>query len=340
MRKATIKDVAKKADVSVATVSRTLNDPESVKKSTREKVMDAVEKMEYDPNPVAKALRLNKVNSIGLIVPNITNTSMAEIIRGAHEELGDNGYNTVLFNSGEDFRREEHFCEIIQNTMVDGVIFVTGTGATPPVEMLSSDLAACLINRESELEYVDQVMADEEEGMKLLTYHFYRMGHEKIGFITGNQQTSATKNKLKGYKNFFENNELEYNSEYVVSGNWTIEGAFLAMKELLGLKENPTAVIIGTDTMALGAISAIRDSGLSIPEDIAISGFDNSPSSEYYTPPLTTLKYPNYKLGKLSARSILTRLENPNREKKNINIPLDIMIRKSCGYRMDFDKNG
>jgi len=338
MKKATIKDVAKKADVSVATVSRTLNDPASVKQSTKEKVIEVIDELEYDPNPVAKALRLEKVDSIGLIIPNITNTSMAEIIRGAHEELDDQGYNTVLFNSGEDFKREEYYCEIIQNKMLDGVIFVTGTGSTPPIGKLASGLAVCLINRETKLDYVDQIIADEKEGLKLLAYHFYKIGHEKIAFITGNQSTSATQNKIEGFKSLYNEKNLNLNENYIVSGNWTIEGSYLAMKELLGLKERPTAVIIGTDTMALGAISAIRDNGLSIPQDIAISGFDNSPSSEYYIPPLTTLKYPNYKLGKLSARAILSRLENPDMEKKIINIPLDIMIRRSCGYRYDFDK--
>jgi LacI family transcriptional regulator, repressor for deo operon, udp, cdd, tsx, nupC, and nupG len=337
MKKVNIKDVASKAKVSVATVSRTLNDPESVKESTRKEVMKAVEALDYDPNPIAIALRSNKVKSIGIIIPNITNTSMAEITRGAHEELVSNGNNTVLYNSAEDFRREEYYCEILQNAMVDGVIFVTGTGATPPVEKLASNVAVCLINRETELKQVDQVMADEKEGMRLLCYHFYHLGHKKIAFITGNQNTTATKNKIESYESFFKNYKLEYNKDYIISGHWTIKGAYMAMKELLGQKNIPTAVIVGTDTMSLGALSAIKDSGLKVPEDIVISGFDNSPNSEFYDPPLTTLRYPNYELGKLAARSILYRLKNPDSDKRVITLSLDILIRKSCGYRIGFD---
>ncbi|MFW5986017.1 MAG: LacI family DNA-binding transcriptional regulator [Halanaerobiales bacterium] len=338
MKKSTIKDVAKLADVSVATVSRTLNNPDSVRENTREKVVKAIETLEYDPNPVARALRSNKVKSIGIVVPNITNTSMAEMTRGVHEELVDQGYNTVLFNSNEDFEQEQYFCEILKNTMVDGAIFFPGTGGTPPVENLVPELAVCLINRATELKEVDQIMADEKQGMELLAYHLHRIGHEKIAFITGNYNTSATQNKIKGYRNFFNRVNLPVREEYISTGHWTIDGAYMAMRELLSQKHIPTAVIVGTDTMALGVLSAIEESGLSIPDDIAITGFDNSPNSKFYYPPLTTLKYPNYEMGKLAARSIMKRLKRTGLEKKVINLSLDILIRKSCGYWLNFDR--
>ncbi len=336
MKRPTIKDVAKLAKVSVATVSRALNDPETVKEETRKIVLEAVDELGYDPDPVAQALRSNKVKSIAIIVPNITNAIMAEMTRGAHEELADNGYNTVLFNSDDDFQQEVHYCQILQNTMVDGAIFVTGSGETPPVENISNDLAVCLINREIEDDKVDQVLADEKEGLQLLCYHLHKLGHDKIAFITGLATTTATQRKIAGYKEFIEEAGLKFKENYIISGHWTMNGAYMAMKELLGTEDKPTAVIVGTDTMALGALSAVRDNGLSVPEDIAVTGFDNAPGGEYYHPPLTTLKYPNYEMGQLAARAILNRLKNPQIAKKSIKLPLDITVRKSCGFRLDF----
>ena len=339
MKRTTIKDVAKEAKVSVATVSRALNDPEAVKKDTRDRVLEAVKNLNYDPDPIAQALRSNSVKSIAIIVPNITNAIMAEMTRGAHEKLAEKGYNTVLFNSDDNIQQENHYCEILPNSMVDGAIFVTGSGGTPPVEKIADNLAVCLINREIEVENVDQVTADEKEGLQLLAYHLHRLGHDKIAFITGLDITSATQRKINGYKEFINKTGLDYKENYIISGQWTMNGAYMAMKELLGSKERPTAVIVGTDTMALGALSAVRDSGLKVPEDIAVTGFDNAPGSEYYQPPLTTLKYPNYEMGQLAARAILNRLKDPDVDKKSIKLPLDITVRKSCGYRLGFDSS-
>lgn len=338
MKRATIKDVARMAKVSVATVSRTLNDPDSVKDETKEKVLHAVNSLEYNPDPVAQALRSNQVKSIGIVVPNITNASMAEMTRGAHEELVAQNYNTVLFNSAEDYQREKFFCEILKNTLVDGVIFITGSGETPPVENLAKEMAVCLIDRESDLENVDQIIAKEREGMSLLSSHLYRLGHRRIALITGIGITTATKNRVHGYKDFFTKVDLHVDENYIVSGSWTMQGAYMATKELLSLSKKPSAVIVSTDTMALGALSAALDSGLRVPEDIAITGFDNSPNSAYYNPPLTTLNYPNYEMGKLAARAILNRLKDPTISAKKIVLPLDILLRRSCGYRLPFEE--
>ncbi len=329
MKKPNIKDVANKANVSVATVSRALNKPQSVKEKNRQKVMDAVEELEYDPDPVARALRNNKVKSIAVVVPNITNAIMAEMTEGAHAELAEQNYNTVLFNTSESFEREVYYCDLLKETMVEGAIFITGSGETPPVQKLAQKKAVCLINRHTDCDSVDQIVADEYGGMQLLVYHLYKLGHERIAFITGKEETSATKKKIAGYKEYLEELGLGFNKKFVVSGEWTLKGANLAMKELLQLRQSPSAVIVGTDYMGLGVISAINEAGLSIPDDIAITGFDNASSSEYYNPPLTTLNYPNYELGKMAARAVLNRIEEPDVEKKEISMPLEIKIRKS-----------
>lgn len=330
----TIKTVAKKAGVSISTVSRVLNNPESVTLDKRNRVRRAIEELNYTPNPVARALGSRKVGSIAIVVPTILNPFMSEVMRGIIEVLDEDSYDALVFDSNEQFEREKVFFQVLPQKMIDGAIFLGASGKELDFDTLAEKLPVALVARSEEPELVDSFIADEKQGMIRLVEHLHGLGHRRIGHIGGSFGSTDAMRRFGFFKEALEEIGIEWNSGNDLFSDWGLQGGYQAMLKLLSRKDHPTALICATDLIAMGALGAAFAAGVRVPEDISVTGFDNAPSSPYLIPPLTTLKYPNYQMGRLAARSVLKQLRSgDDRRARSIRkiIPMELIERRSAG---------
>jgi DNA-binding LacI/PurR family transcriptional regulator len=327
----TITTVAKKAGVSISTVSRVLNNPDSVTLDKRQRVLESIEELQYVPNPVARALGSRKVGSIALVVPTILNPFMSEVMRGVIEVLDEDQYDALVFDANEQFDREKVFFEVLPQKMIDGAIFIGACGKELDFDALAEKMPVALIARSESPENVDSFIADEKQGMLRLVEHLYQLGHRDIGHIGGAFGTSDAMRRFTFFKEALSELDLHWSSEFSVFSDWYMKGGHDAMIKLLRKPERPTAIICATDLIALGALGAAHREGVKVPDQISVTGFDNAPSSPFLVPPLTTLKYPNYRLGRLAARAVLRRLRTTGGDVKRLDkvIPLELIERNS-----------
>jgi DNA-binding LacI/PurR family transcriptional regulator len=338
----TIKTVARKAGVSISTVSRVLNNPDSVTLDKRNRVNKAIEELNYVPNPVARALGSRKVGSIAIVVPTILNPFMSEVMRGVIEVLDEDSYDALVFDSNEQFEREKVFFEVLPHKMIDGAIFLGASGRELDFDILAEKMPVALVARSEEPMMVDTFTADEKQGMLRMVEHLYELGHRRIGHIGGSFGSSDAMRRFGFFKDALKELGIDWNSSFDLFCDWSLQGGYDGMLKLLQKKEQPTAVICATDLIAMGALGAANKAGIRVPEDLSVAGFDNAPSSPFLIPPLTTLKYPNYQIGRLAARSVLKKLHGRDEKRgKSIRkiIPMELIERDSTAKAPFVDKH-
>ncbi|MEI7885327.1 MAG: LacI family DNA-binding transcriptional regulator [Clostridia bacterium] len=310
-KKATINDVAKKAGVGKATVSRVLNTPHLVGKETLVKVMEAAKELGYKPNPIARALNNTRTRTVSLVVPNVESSTMAEIIRGAMQYLTEREYSLLVLDSSENYATERDYFHLLQERMTDGVIFCHGS-AKERMEALVTIMPVVFVESMPKNSAIDRVLVDGAEAFRKMFRYLLACGFkEDIAIVYGKEDSFSNLRReqcelvLAEFKLNITPNNLHY-------GNWRPEDGYQSMIDLLAQKNRPKAVIYLSDVMALAGMRAAVDLGLYLPEDLSIVGFNDARFSAYYQPALTTLDYQPYKLGVEAARQILNRLEQPN----------------------------
>jgi len=338
-----IRDVAQRAGVSVATVSRVLNHPDQVTPKTRERILDIMEEMDYTPNWFARGLNLNRTGVIALLIPNILNPIYTEIAKGVEEVAHNKGYYTLLCNSEDSNEKEAAYIEMLLHRKVDGLIFIAGhLNSNLMTKIEETQLPAVMIGKIEGNWQFSTVYTDYFEGARKATTHLIENGYKKIAHITGKLQFIESAEKLKGYQEALKNATLKINPNWIVDGEETIEGGYLAAKRLVRNSNPPEAIFIANDWMAFGAMDAIKTEGLRIPEDIAIVGFDNNRMSGLVEPKLTTVNLPVYKMGLTACRLLFDEMETLNTskaadensdQKQQIFLPLSIKVRHSCGHQ-------
>lgn len=325
----TIKTVARQSGVSISTVSRVLNNPDSVTHDKRARVLRAIEELKYVPNPVARALGSRKVGSIAIVVPTILNPFMSEVMTGIIEVLDEDSYDALVFDSNEQYDRERAFKEVLPHKMIDGAIFIGAAGRELDFDALAEKMPVALIARSEQPEAADCFVADEKQGMLRMVEHLHQLGHREIGHIGGSFGSTDGMRRFGFFKDALAELGLEWNPEYDAFTDWYIKGGHDALVKLIAKPRRPTAIICATDLIALGALGAAHEAGIAVPGELSITGFDNAPSSPYLVPALTTLKYPNYRLGRLAARAVLRRLHTGNVKSLRKVIPLELIERAS-----------
>ncbi|WP_227765482.1 LacI family DNA-binding transcriptional regulator [Zhaonella formicivorans] len=328
-----IKQIAEKAGVSIATVSRAINQPHLVRPSTREKVLKIVREMNYAPNPIAQGLLTGRTNTIALVVPTLRNPYFGQLAEGAESVLAGNGYNLTISSSYESISRQESIIENILKRRVDGLI-LAGSGAfqegyEKALNKIKIPIAA--------IEYIpgqdtfNCIYVDDITGVRMAIEHLIHQGHKRIGVIPGNPKMLVTIRRLKAIKNILAEYDLELDKKLICHGSYdSLESGRLAMTEILAAEKVPTAVFAFNDIMAIGAMKCAQDRGLKIPEDVAIVGFDDIPMSEYTTPGLTTLRAPNFQIGKTAATILLEQINNPTAPIRKVLLPVELVLRGSC----------
>jgi DNA-binding LacI/PurR family transcriptional regulator len=305
---ATIRDVAIKANVSVATVSRALNKPNSLKPSTLEKVQKAMKVLEYTPNIIARSLKTKRSSMVGIIIPNILNLFFAQIVRGAERVLSEYGYFSVIFDSEEDSLKENRYLHEILERRFDGLIIVPSKENTEiPVIIKEKPFPVVFADRYFSKEY-DSIKGNNYSGIYSLVSHLISRGYKKIGTITGPPETLPGRERHCAFIQSMSNHGLEVKEEYIKIGDFSIEDGYRKMKEIMNLEDLPEAVVMANNFLGVGALRAIKERGLKVPQDIAMVVFDEVYLADLADPPLTVVVQPAEEIGKIAANILIERI--------------------------------
>ena len=292
----TIKDLAEKLNISVSTVSRALKDNPEISQQTRKTVQALAKELGYKPNPIAVALKTHKSNTIGVVVPQIVNTFFATVVKKIEDVADKYGYNVLVASSNETFEKEKKNIDIFLANRCDGIIQDMG------VPLVLFDRTA------KELD-VSKVVADDADAAFKIVQHLIHGGARRIALLTGPEQLSIGKNRMKGYLKAMTLNKLEINTDYIVRcEDFSVKAAKEATQRLLNMKNMPDAIFGINDDMAIGAIEAIKEKGLKIPEEVAVFGFSNSKRSRYMTPSVSTINQFPEKIGETAAELLFEQI--------------------------------
>lgn len=330
-----IKSVAKKAGVSVATVSRVLNHPDAVAPDTKEHILSVMESLDYKPNWMARGLKLNRTGVIALLIPEITDLGYMEIAKGVEDVAHQKSYHIMLCSTEDDRTKEKGHIENFIDRRVDGIILVsTHLKKGDLVQIRKQDIPLVLIGKNDELAEENLVYTDYRAAAAEATRHMIEIGYKRIGVIYGNRPMLENSDKLEGFRKTMDEEGLSIPAEYCLSEENSLEGGYLAASRLLNLAERPEAIFVTSDIMAIGAMEKIKQLGLSIPRDIAVVGFDNLKISGYLEPKLTTVAKPMYRMGLVAARLLFDIMEESQEdvEPQEILIQSKLKVRKSCGH--------
>lgn len=329
-----LEDVARRAGVSVSTVSRVLNEPGMVNEQTRARVQAVVDEMGYYPSRVARRLRVEsgRSNLIGLVIPDIQNPFFADIARGVEDVAQQQGYMVFLGNSDEDAGKEKRYLNVMRAESVDGIIVPPVSESDGAVlDLARSGLPIVCVDRRLLKASVDTVIVDNARGVHEAMEHLIRLGHRRIGFIEGLPHLSTSRERLQGYRQALESHGIEPDGSLVRQGNSRQESGRQLAGELLELDDRPSALLVGNNLMTLGALEAIHARGLQIPEDVAIIGYDDMPWAQALDPPLTAVRQPGDEVGRRAMELLLQRVREPRRSVSTVIMQPELVVRRSCG---------
>lgn len=323
-----IRRVAELAGVSVATVSRTLKNPDVVAPATRERVQAAVAAANYRPNGMAVQFRSRRTGNLVVLVPLIANSFFARVIAGIQQAAQAAGYRVLLCDTAGDERREREYAELVYARQADGVIQLrafdpfAGQGDIPPV------VNACEVLAEHTW---PKVRLDNRAAARCLTEHLLALGHRRIALIKGPEDSPLTLERLAGYQEALTQAGIALDPGLLHEGDFTLAAGAAAAKALLALPERPTALFCCSDEMAIGALQVLRRSGLRVPEDISLSGFDDIAFAAYTEPPLTTIAQPAEAFGQRAVAMLLEVLNGGTPAAREVVLPFELKVRGSTG---------
>ena len=295
---ANIQDVASRAKVSIATVSRVLNESShKVRPPTRQRVLAAVRHLDYRPNALARGLLMKKTMTIGIIIPDISNPYYAEIVRGIQDVADETGYNVLLQNTDRKEARIIKSIHLFREKIVDGVIFSGGIiHGYATLSALKELRERVVVIGRHEVNF-PAALVDNIGGAAVAIQHLIDLGHQKIAFIGGPKKSTTMIDRLKGYESALAQNGYPLQKDLLKWGDLTPQSGYAAATEFLSHKDRPSAIFCGNDMMAFGSLHAARKLGLTVPADVAVVGFDDVPLCAYIYPNLTTVEIPRYGLG-------------------------------------------
>lgn len=331
MNNVTIYDVAREANVSMATVSRVVNGNPNVKPTTRKKVLEAIDRLGYRPNAVARGLASKKTTTVGVIIPDISSIFYSELARGIEDIATMYKYNIILSNSDQNTDKELHLLNTMLGKQVDGIVFMGGNITDVHVEEFKrSPVPIVLAASVEEQAQTPSVNINYEQAIYDSVQLLVEKGHKRIAFVSGPMSEPINSmRKLAGYKRALEEAGIAFDEALVAEGDYSYDSGIEALANLLVQSDKPTAVIAATDEMALGVIHGAQDRGVSIPEDLEVIGFDNTRLSLMVRPQLTTVVQPTYDIGAVAMR-LLTKLMNKEQvEDQIVELPHRIEERQS-----------
>lgn len=331
----TIKDVAKIANVSITTVSRVSNGSKGVSAKTRRRVLNAIKELGYSPSAIASGLKTRLSKSIGIAVPDTIGDFYGEVINGIESVATENGYNLIVSLNHHIIKEELEAVNFFKAKKVDGAILVTTSGDDDYVRSLIDEgYNIVLLDRDPHGLKIDTVKIDNFRGGHLATEYLLKLGHSAILFIQGVPYIDSSKERFNGYKRALKDNKIKFNPDFILSGDFFVESGYSSIRRYLdkyGL--NFSAIFASNDQMAMGAIKALNDKGISVPDEVSVVGFDDSYISPYIIPSLTTIKQRREEMGKIAAELLLDKIsfhKKKERTPRQITIPVELIERESA----------
>lgn len=325
----TIKDIAKKAQVSRTTVSRVLNDSGYVKEETRKKVMDVIKELNYTPSAIARSLSTSKTNTIGIIVPEINNPFFGEIIKGISQIADENNLNIILCNTDDKRDKELKALKLLKEQRIEGII-ITPTYAEDHFssEYLNTleDIGIPVILLDGYVKYSEfsGIFIDHIKGAYDATMALINAGHQKIAIINGKKNYTITKDRFKGYVKALNENNILIEDEYVFYGDFDYESSYEITKQILNMKDRPSAIFVTSNMMILGTIKALYEKNINIPKDMAIIGFDKLDLVNILGMNISSVNGPTIEMGKAGMKMLMDKLNNVSQNdeiKRRIIVP-------------------
>ena len=323
-----IKDIARECNVSATTVSRALNDSKEISKKTREFILQTCEEKGYIPNSAARSLILNKTNMIGLIIPDITNQYYAYVSKGVSSYLEKIGYGLVFCNSDRNKENENKYINFLAQKRVDGIILI-------PVKPKASDYKRIietvpLVMADNYVKDLDvsYVGNDNYVGARKIVTHMLRQGYRRIGVILGDESSTASNERLKGYKDILTDNNIEISNDILLNSSANFEDGFKLAQVLIDKKVD--AIFTINDSVAMGVMKYAHMNNILIPNDIGIAGYDDIEQAAMLPVPLTTVHQKKFEIGQIVAKILIDEINNSQISKQTIILQPELIIRKSC----------
>ncbi|MBB6448759.1 DNA-binding LacI/PurR family transcriptional regulator [Geomicrobium halophilum] len=330
--KKTIYDIAKHAGVSIATVSRVINNTGRMSDETRKRILRIMEEFDYLPNMHASALTGKKTNSIGVIVPDVSNPFFGEIVKFIQLFAEEQGYTVIIGSTDYHPEKEANYFSLLKQKSVDGLIMATSVDSDESLERLQEivddNVPLAMLTHDRMPFPMDVVTIDDSMGGYIATNHLLELGHKDIVFVTGSQTMTSFRDRIKGARQSLEHNGVEFHESQIIKSHFSIEGA----KEDIGqyLETHlPTAIFAVNDVFACATIQAARKRGVKVPEDLSVVGFDNTVLAEVTDPPLTTISQPKADMGKQIVRMLVEAIEGKKTSKSKIILSPELIIRQS-----------
>jgi LacI family transcriptional regulator, galactose operon repressor len=330
-RNVTIADVASEVGVSVQTVSRAINDKGEISEETKERVLEVVRRLNYQPNGIARGLVTRQTCTIGLVVPDITNPFFTEVARGVEDVAFSHSYNVFLCNTDEDISRETIVLNSLNEKRVDGLILSSSRLDDVALKaQLSHFRNVVLLNRDLQgIEGVGFVIVDDEYGAMEAVDFLIKASHRVIGLLAGPGRSQSGRRRTSGYLRALRNNGISVDLELVVPCEPSIDGGKIALDRLLTARSDVTAILAYNDLVSVGALQACRDLGRCVPRDLAIIGFDDIPLAERVLPPLTTMRIPLRMIGAEAVGILLSMMEGRHASESRIVLRPELVARGS-----------
>ncbi|MCY0902330.1 MAG: LacI family DNA-binding transcriptional regulator [Firmicutes bacterium] len=332
-----IKDVALRAGVSPSTVSRVLAKNPRISKETSDRVREVMRDLNYHPNAVARSLVKQSSQTLGILIPNtieqfLQNPFFPEVLRGIAQSAQTAGYDIFLSTALHGLDDGQRLAQMARSKRVDGVILLTARVHDPLLDIaLDNGIPTVVIGRPDAEGTVSWVNNDNKKAAYDVTAHLLDLGHRRIGFIGGAQDLIVTLDRLAGYSQALEERGIVVDPYLLYSGEFHEEAGCQGMVRLLALADRPSAVVASDDVLAFGAMRAAGELGYRIPEDMAVTGFNDIPLAKLANPPLTSMNVNVFELGQTAARLLLEQLARPQLEVRGITVEHELVVRRSCG---------
>ena len=334
---ANIKDVAKKAGVSISTVSYSINDSPKVSKGTKKRVLTIAKELGYHPNGSARSLKMKKTNIIGLFLKELVGDYYSDVIEGVENAISQRGYDLIIASLHGGILGNAY--NLLREGRVDGAI-VFGTPIIPNefIREISKKTPIVISDSDADIDtyqkgHICIIIIDNMNGASEAVSHLINLGYKKIGYISGNEGSYDNGKRFQAYRQILEENKLEFNENWVVKGGYNEIIAYNAIKDMIKKGGLPEAFFSASDQMAIGAMRAFEEFGVKIPQDIAIVGFDDIKLASIVRPPLTTVNYKRYEMGKMAVELIFDMLEG-NTSRGFVTMATKLVIRESCGEKL------
>jgi len=328
----TLHDVAALAGVSHQTVSRVINNPETVLPETRSRVKEAIRQLDYHANMIARSMAKGRAFTLACISPNLTDYTFASIIEGAETEARQKGYFFMSASAPDETSFQLLVGELVTNRRTDGMLVIN-----PYIDnrsaLIPENATTVLLGARPRSTAYATVCLDDKAASQIATRHLIENGHRQIVHITGPLLEDCSQDRCSGYEETLIAAGITPNAAYRVEGDWSATSGYRAVQHLLQTGLPFSALLAQNDRMAIGAMRALREAGRRVPEDVSVIGFDDMPLASYFDPPLTTMRQEPFEMGRIAARLLIEEIENPDAAHQQLFLPAELVVRSSTTIR-------